>query len=198
MKAMSRASTREYILRRQEDYLGEPDRFKRGRILDEVCHVTGLERKYASKLLKGTRSYSDRKGRGKTYGKEARKLLVQTWRASGCLCAKYLVEAMDGVLLDLSELQNVVTGVAERVRSMSASTIDRILKGIPRTAKIWSRRNHRLGRNPLRDVIPCESGERIPAHDVPPGDIQVDSVAFCGGILEGDHYWVATSTDRRT
>ena len=73
---MSRASTREYILRQQEDYLEELDRFKRGRILDEVCRVTGLKRKYASKLLKGTRTYSSRKDRGKTYGKEARKLLV--------------------------------------------------------------------------------------------------------------------------
>ena len=57
MHTMSKAATREYILRKQEDYIGELDRRRRGRILDEVCRTTGLERKYASRLLKGSRRY---------------------------------------------------------------------------------------------------------------------------------------------
>lgn len=56
MHTMSKAATREYILRKQEDYIGELDRRRRGRILDEVCRMTGLERKYASRLLKGSRT----------------------------------------------------------------------------------------------------------------------------------------------
>lgn len=53
---MSRKSTREYILRKQEDYIGELNRLRKGKVLDEVCAVTGLERKYASKLLSGARA----------------------------------------------------------------------------------------------------------------------------------------------
>ena len=34
MHTMSRRSTKEYLLRMQEDYLGEWDRRKRGRLLD--------------------------------------------------------------------------------------------------------------------------------------------------------------------
>lgn len=68
---MSKTATREYILRKQEDYIGELDRRRRGRILDEVCGTTGLERKYASRLLRGTRCYRRRRGRGKAHGAES-------------------------------------------------------------------------------------------------------------------------------
>ena len=65
---------------------------------------------------------------------------------------------------------------------MSASTMGRILRGKPRSARVWARRNRRSGRNEIKDRIPCESGEAIPARDLAPGKVQVDSVAFCGGV----------------
>ena len=94
---MSKAATREYILRKQEDYIGELDRRRRGRILDEVCRTTGLERKYASRLLKGSRRYRRRRARGKAHGAEAETLLVQAWTGAGCPNSKYL-KAVIGTL----------------------------------------------------------------------------------------------------
>ena len=193
---MSRRSIREYILRQQEDYIGEPDRRRRGRMLDEVCRVTGLGRKYVIRLLRGTRAYRVHPGRGKSYGPEEEKLLVQAWEGSGCLCAKYLKADIGRWLRDLGELQNVRPDVAGRVAAMSASTMERILKGRPRTAKAWGRRNRRSGRNGVMALVPCESGEDVPVWEINPGDVQVDSVAFCGGIAEGDFFWAATATDR--
>lgn len=199
MNAMSRTATHEYILRQQEDYIGELDKRKKSRILDDVCRITGLERKYASKLLRGKRVCKIRPGRGKTYSPAAEKLLFQLWVGTGCPCTKYLVSLRERGLKDLAQLQNVPGDLAAQVLSMSASTMDRILRGKERPAKVWGRRNRRSGaNNEVKNSIPCESGERTPACEVPPGDIQVDSVALCGGSLEGDFFWVATATDRRT
>ena len=195
---MSKAATREYILRKQEDYIGELDRRRRGRILDEVCRTTGLERKYASRLLKGSRRYRRRRARGKAHGAEAETLLVQAWTGAGCPNSKYLKAMIGKILEDLSELQFVRPETAAEVLRMSASTMERILRGRPRTARVWPRRNRRSGRNEVKDAIPCVSGERPPARKREPGYIQVDSVAFCGGFAEGDYFWAATATDVRT
>lgn len=195
---MSKTATREYILRKQEDYIGELDRRRRGRILDEVCGTTGLERKYASRLLRGTRCYRRRRGRGKAHGAEAETLLVQAWTGAGCPNSKYLKAMIGKTLEDLAELQFVRPETAAEVLRMSASTMERILRGRPRTARVWPRCNRRSGRNEIKDRIPCVSGERIPARERAPGEIQVDSVAFCGGLAEGDYFWAATATDVRT
>ena len=195
---MSRGSIREYILRKQEDYIGEPSRRRKGRVLDEVCAVTGLERKYASRLLSGARTYRERRSRGKAHGKGAEKLLEQAWKGAGCPNEKYLKVVVGKVLEDLGQLQNVRDDEAAEVLSMSASTMGRILRGKPRSARVWARRNRRSGRNEIKDRIPCESGEAIPARDLPPGKVQVDSVAFCGGVAGGDFFWASTATDMRT
>ena len=195
---MSKTATREYILRKQEDYIGELDRRRKSRILDEVCSTTGLERKYASRLLKGARRYHRRKPRGKAHGAEAEALLVQAWTGAGCPNSKYLKAMIGKILADLSKLQFVRPKAASEVLRMSASTMERVLKGRPRTARVWPRRNRRSGRNEIKDRIPCASGERPPARTRKPGYIQVDSVAFCGGQAEGDYFWAATATDVRT
>ena len=107
MHTMGKRSTREYLLRIRDDYLGEWDRKKRGRLLDEACRVTGLERKYVNKILLGHRDYRARKGRGKGHTPAAETLLVQAWEGAGGPCAKYLKSAIGKVLDDLGELQNV-------------------------------------------------------------------------------------------
>lgn len=195
---MSKTSTREYLLRMQDDYLGEWDRKKRGRLLDEACRVTGLERKYVNKLMLGHRAYRAKKGRGKGHTPAAEALLVQAWEGAGCPCAKYLKSSIGKVLDDLGELQNVREEDARQVLAMSASTMERILHGKPRTARVWSRRTRRSGNNRIKERIVCESGELVRACEVAPGDIQVDSVAFCGGDMEGSFLWAATASDRHT
>ena len=195
---MSRKSKKEYLLKMKDDYLGEWDRRKRGRLLDEARRVTGLDRKYLNKILLGHREYRERKGRGKGYTPAAEALLVQAWEGAGCPCAKYLKSGIGKVLEDLGELQNVREEDARQVRAMSASTMERILRGRPRSARVWNRRTRRSGVNRIMAQIPCESGERTRACEAAPGEIQVDSVAFCGGDSEGSFFWAATATDRKT
>jgi hypothetical protein len=76
-------ATNEYIGAKRRMYT-TADRKKRIRILDEVCETTGYERKYANRLLTGSRKFRERKGRGKTYGEEVAVALKKVWIESGC------------------------------------------------------------------------------------------------------------------
>ena len=194
---MSRNAKREYILRKQEDYIGELKRSRKTRMLDETCETTRHERKYVNRLLLGERPLRERKGRGPSYDERAGALLAKAWRGAGCPCALYLKAMIGNVLAGLSELENVDQGVAAQVARMSAATMGRRLHGLPRE-RVWARGNRRSGNNSVMASIPCESGEKIPAPEVPPGHLQVDGVEMCGGEARGDRYWFATATDRRS
>ena len=76
---MSRKATNEYIGAKRRAY-AQASRKKRSRILDEVCETTEYERKYANKLLTGSRKFRERKGRGKTYSGEVVETLKKVWR----------------------------------------------------------------------------------------------------------------------
>ena len=60
--------------------------------MDTACrwrhekHVsTGYERKYANRLLTGSRKFRERRGRGKTYGDDVTEVLKRVWReATAC------------------------------------------------------------------------------------------------------------------
>jgi hypothetical protein len=192
------SSTKDSILRLRDDYLGEWNRRKRSRLPAETCRVTGLKRKYLDKLFLGCREYRERKDRGKGHTPAVEGLLLQAWEGAGCPCAKYLASAIGKLLEDLGEFRNVLKEDARQVLAISASTKERILRGWPRTAYLWNRRTRRSSANRIMAQIPCESGECVRACNIAPGDIQVDSVAFCRGDAGGDFFWPATATNRKT
>ena len=70
---MSRIATNEYIGAKRRAYeASKPD--KRRLILDDVCEMTGYSRKYANRLLTGSRKFKVRKGRGATYTEQDKAL----------------------------------------------------------------------------------------------------------------------------
>ena len=85
---MSRKATNEYIGIKRRAY-AQAGRAKRMRILDDVCETTGYERKYANRLLPGSRKFREHKGRGKTYSDEVAEALNRVWREAGCPCLPY-------------------------------------------------------------------------------------------------------------
>ena len=85
---MSRMATNEYIGTKRRAY-AQANRAKRCSILDDVCETTGYERKYANRLLTGSRKFREHKGRGKTYGDDVADVLKKVWREAGCPCLPY-------------------------------------------------------------------------------------------------------------
>ena len=196
---MSRKATNEYIGARRRAYAdAKPE--KRKVILDDVCDTTGYSRKYANRLLTGSRKFKERKGRGPTYTERDKAVLVRMWREVGCPCTTYFRANVGEWLREYRAcVAHVPEDVAAHLLAMSASTMDRLLKGVRRDKPGSMQRNRRSGRNDeLLKAIACKSGELVMGCDVPPGDIQTDTVAHCGGDMGGNFWWTLTATDRKT
>jgi hypothetical protein len=106
-------------------------RVEQGRILDELCAVTGWHRKHAIRAL--TSDASARlprpRPRRRTYGAPIRDALTALWEASDRLCGKRLVVMIPTLLPALERHARLKLEVNERalVLRASAATIDRLL-----------------------------------------------------------------------
>jgi len=198
---MSRKSIKEYILRKRDDYLGETPAGK-SRMLDEVCHTTGLSRKRVNKLLRGTIEYRERKGRGKTYSGKVLDMLKSIWLEAACPCLPYFKVQ---IAMWVEEYSTRVAVVDEKTKSlllkMSPRTMARALEGVDRVKPGWAKANKHSGRNQsneIKDAVPSASGEKVMACKVPPGDVQVDTFALGGGNSADNFFWILDGTDRKT
>ena len=196
---MSRSATMEYISQKRRAY-SCASISKKSKLLDEVCDTTGLSRKHINKLLTGNIKYRDHPGRGKTYTEEQFLYLKKVWYSIGCPCTKYFKVQIDYWVDQYTQfIANIPKSVQKAICSMSASTMDRALKGVKREKPGTMRRNRRSGTNKrLLNAIECRNGEEIMASLVPPGDMQVDTVALCGGDMNDNFWWICTLTDRNT
>ena len=197
---MSRKSKSEYIDEKRRAY-GNAGKAKRSRILDEVCETLGHTRKYVNKLLTGNIRYRERKGRGRTYGASVLENVRRIWETVGCPCTTYFVAELPRIVREYEECVALIKPKEDRdaILSMSASTLDRAFKGLPRIKPFDVKLNRRSGLNrPILDAIECKSGEEVMACHVRPGDTQIDTVAHCGGDMRGNFFWTLTQTDRNT
>jgi len=184
----------EYVGAKRRAYSELKSKKAKSAAIDDFCQVTGADRKYAIRLLTGSRRYREHAGRGKTYTPDAEALFLRLWRASGRMTPQYLATVAARQMAALRELEHVGEEEAAQVLRMSASTMERILRGCPREAP--RRRNRRSGANALASGVPCVPGEALPP--AAPGDMQIDTVALCGGDMGGNFFWGLTVTDRLT
>ncbi len=197
---MSRKSKAEYVGEKRRAYT-EADPARRRRILDEVCNTLGHTRKYIIKLMTGNIRYRERAGRGKSYGDEVIQMAVKVWESVGCPCTTYFVPELPRIVREYEACIALLkpASVKESLLRLSASTLDRAFRGLPRKKPFAVKRNRRSGLNrPLLDAIECRSGEEVMACMVPPGDTQIDTVAHCGGDMRENFFWTLTQTDRNT
>lgn len=198
---MSRKATNEYIGAKRRAY-AVAGRAKRRRLLDEVCETTGLGRKYANRLLTGSRKFRERRGRGKTYTGEVVEVLKKVWREAGCPCLPYFKAEIGRWAEEYAaQVAHVRPEVRAQLLAMSDRTMSRLVAGEPRVKPGWSkanRRSGRAGRNEVKALVPCASGESVMACRVPPGDVQIDTFALGGGDPSDNFFWILDGTDRKT
>ncbi len=130
----------------------------KGRILDEVCAVTGWSRDNARRRLvaaakrpPGRRKSAERRARARRYSYDALKVLQRVWAASGGQCGKYLKESMP-LLLDLLEASGELDdeprytpAVRDELVAMSAATIDRYLAPVRATEQLRGKSTTKAG-----------------------------------------------------
>ena len=109
-------------------------RADKGRILDELCAVTGWHRKHAVRALASHVAISPEAGRQRspTYGATIRDALVALWEASDRICGKRLKVMIPTLLPSLERHGRLKLDQADLERGCSASAQ-------PRLIACWSR-----------------------------------------------------------
>lgn len=164
-------------------------------MLDEYCRSTGLERKYAIKVLGGKRRQGRRRGdppSREIYTASDVKVLKAVWMAAGQPCGKRFSGAMLALWLGSWERRHgeLEVGERRRIAKISAAQIDRELA--PYRSK---ERRRRVGSGTLaamqREIaVRCE-----PWCETVPGALEIDTVALCGGSMSGAIVWGLDATD---
>ena len=165
----------------------------KGRILDEFTAITGHHRKHGIRLLGGTADNKGKQALGRRiYDEAVREAVIVVWEASDRICGKRLKAALPN-FVDSMERHGHLSldpAVRERLHSASAATLDRLLKPIRSTAGSRRKRRRRT-----------YMGSQIPVRTYndwnwpPPGFLEIDLVAHCGGTLSGSFIHSLVATD---
>lgn len=184
---MSKKAKREYL---QEIIIRYKNSTKEEKklILDEFCMNCGYNRKYAIRILNkppGMSSSKRKPGRKKVYYTPGIiKFLKDLWSMMNLMCSKRLKEA---ILLCLPFYQKSKDKLTEEevklLMKISPATIDRILssrKGQKSKRGLCTTKPGSM----LRNMIPVKTGQWDESR---PGYFEADTVAHCGGSLEGSY-----------
>lgn len=187
--AMSETSTREYTQKMRGRYGRMSGKQARSRLLDEYVAVTGFERKYAIKVLRGSRrpvGGVGRRGVGKRYDERVDRSLKTLWLAMDQPCGKRMKDMLP-LWLDHGKeppaLRKLLLG-------MGAATIDRHLAPF----KVAGPKK----RLPPRGDAAIKARVEIRAESWDTREVgwtEVDTVAHCAGDMGGNFIWSLTSVE---
>ena len=182
MKSMSLIARRELQASVRRKYQDASWTGKR-KILDGFVAATGYERKYAIQLLNSEEMSVLPKKRpiSQQYDEQVRQALISVWNAAA-ICSKRLVPFLPQLVTAMERHGHlrVPADVRARLLSISAATVDRLLKPEREIAKQSISTTCRG--NLLKHQIQVRTFEW---DDVTPGFLEADLVAHCGGNTNG-------------
>jgi len=174
-------------------------RGEKGRILDELCPITGWHRKHAIRVLASCEkqiSVQPRQRR-RVYGPSIREALIELWEASDRLCGKRLVVMIPTLLPALERHGRVKLCAEERelVLRASAATVDRVLSEV-KVAAAGGRRRRAGFSSAVRRQVPVRTFNDWGTP--PPGYCEADLVAHGGTSVSGAFIQTLTMVDVAT
>jgi hypothetical protein len=185
-------SKREYLVSMKDRYRHAGRKHKKV-ILDEFCRVCGHHRKHAIRLLnQDERRKRKKPGRPSKYGSAEIQVLENIWLNADRPCSSRLVGVIP-IWLPKYEKRygDLEESTRQKLLNAKARTLDRILRPVRKKHGSRGLSGTRAGQY-LKNSIPI----KISHADVDePGYMQADTVAHCGGSLEGDFVWSLTFTD---
>ena len=168
---------------------------EKGRILNELCEMSGFHKKHAIRLLNAAKKKKKPRiniGRPNQYPEKLYlEPLKRIWLLSDQPCGKRLKMALPLWLPHYGgAYETLEPSIYEGLLSMSSATIDRLLA----SSRIKCRRSI-CGTKPgsiLKKHIPIKTDQWDADK---PGFLEADTVAHCGISLTGSFVWSLTMTD---
>ena len=196
-RTMSQTTRNDYLEKMRDRYRRYTGKQARSKLITDFCEVTGLERKYAIKLLRrqrgpGRKSPVKKRGVEKTYDEEVIKVLFEIWRHSEQPCGKRLRPMVKDWLPYYERHIGTLTNETKiKVPQISSSQINRVLA--KRKAGVSRRKPRTPKANAaIKALVPIRA-ESWDARE--PGWIEADTVAHCGGNMGESFVWSLTATD---
>jgi hypothetical protein len=171
----------------------------RGRLLDEAEKRTGLNRKYLIRVLNHPHGQRPRKRRRRraAYGAAVVTALVEVWDIFEQPCGQRMVAVLRSELDRLRKLGELRCSdpVADQLKGISASTIDRLLRREKRIRQLRRNRNPNVQRL-IYQKVPVKVAADWDTREL--GNVQVDFVAHCGRSTGGDYIHTISAVDIAT
>ena len=171
----------------------------RGRLLDEAEKRTGLNRKYLIRVLNHPHRQPPRKRRRRRaeYGAAVVTALVEVWDIFEQPCGQRMVAVLRSELDRLRRLGELrcCDAVANQLKQVSASTIDRLLGREKRIRQLRRNRNPNVQRL-IYQKVPVKVAADWDTSQL--GNVQVDFVAHCGRSTGGDYIHTISAVDIAT
>jgi hypothetical protein len=167
---------------------------KRSLLLDELCDLTGMNRKYLiRKLNKKKERFAKRRGAKPRYEPGIYLPIIKPiWLAADQICGKRLKVVLDDWLhFYEEEFGELEEAIRLKVLQISSAPLDRLLKPV----RINGRGRGLSGTKPgsiIKNQIPIKTNQW---EETKPGFMEADTVAHCGTSLEGNFVWSLTMTD---
>ena len=200
-------SEKQSVTNVMRDEYRKANKKRKGQILDEFCKLCGYNRSYAARKLrskKETRSSKKFKrvlqkprGRKRKYGPECVGPLIKVWAVLDLACGKRVAAGMKDTveaMVRFGEL-DCSQEVIDKLLSMSASTIDRLLS-VQRKKMCPKGRSTTKPGSLLKHNISIRLGTEW-SEDVP-GFVEMDTVAHCGDNSGGQFVVTLDVTDIKT
>jgi hypothetical protein len=177
------------------------DATKQGKsqMLDDMEHVTGLNRKSIIRILNGRLSRKKRtRERGPTYGTSVMDVVRKISKALDHPCAERLKPNLVFLAKHMSnhDQLSVDEVTVRKLETISISTLKRMLSSINKSKeKISRKRIPKRKRNTFKESFPMR---RIPYDTPEPGHFEVDLVLHCDEDHSGDYIHTIQMTDVAT
>jgi hypothetical protein len=193
-------ASKQYLAEVRKEYERAGERDRSG-LLDEAEKRTGYHRKYLIRVLNrepGPESKKRcRRKRKAEYGAAVMTALVELWDMFEQPCGQRLAVVLREQVERLRALGELrcTDGVAEQLSTISASTIDRLLRREKRVRMLRRNRNPNVQRL-IYQKVPVKVASEWDTKEI--GNLQVDFVAHCGRSTGGDYIYTISAVDIAT